>query len=219
MPAFNTVLRGTRRPLTGLTFVGVTASSSATIAAHADARAGDVAILVDRAIDGSPPPVVLPTDFVSVFNDPKVGQLSRVIVSAGLLKTGSGEVLTGMSTSGGGAAKLLFIFRADGTVGGFSAHSSDYNINNGNPGAATASAFGATPVILAIGAVGTTAGTAAFQNQSPALQSVTLQTGTSSLSAGYNLYNLGDTPVSQMTDTDDEGGNNIALAVLIKVEP
>lgn len=198
-----------RQPNT-LSFVASATSTTSTVRIPSSARAGDVAVLFDRAWNNqSPPSTVVPSGWTSIRNDP--GTVSRNILSAKVLVSGDPNALiTGMDGVFGDR-KIMLVFRANVAATGFVTGSSNGEVTVNTPATQTVSASGVGTPLVVIGAfaaldpLGTTA-------LSPAADGTISNSGDQRML--YKIYSANPANVSASMD---DAGSNVMQSFYLRV--
>lgn len=192
-----------------LSFVdSATVINSATITIPASAQAGDIAVLVDWAINASAPSPssVVPTGWTSIVETN--GSFPRIISSAKVLASGEpGSAVTGMNGSLG-EAKTMLVFRGNRAIVAFTAYSTAGEITAGDPAAQVVTSSGGPTPVLVIGSGTSTNPMTSQVSFSPSADGIVDNSsgGSRYQSTGYKIYTA--SPADVTVDMADYGSIN-----------
>lgn len=189
--------------LTTITFRSSATSTTDTITGPADIAAGDLLVLLDRALNGSGIPTeVVPTDF-NIINSMNNGVTRRQILSYKIADGSEASAsLTGMNGTSSDL-KILAVFQGDTAISSVTVQDVNGEITDGDPAAQVKNASGGAVPLIVIGGYGS----------SLTINPRTWTGGTpSELSNGtiqYLLYEIfNSSPADITVNMDDEGAGN-----------
>ena len=169
--------------------------------------AGDLAVLLDRAVNSSGVPSnVVPTGFTQAGSPLAYsGGIIRTNLNYKILDGSESGSLTGMDGSFN-EFKILTIFRPNRTINSVTIAGAALQWTDGNPAAQVCSANGQATPLLLFGAATSQGTSAAFSTASPSFDS-TITTSDGRGIKGYKVYN--SSPADHTIDMNDLGGNNV----------
>lgn len=185
-------------------------SAAATITGPAGIQAGDLLVLLDRAVAGSLPTKVIPTDFVEI-DDANNGSSARQVVSYKIADGSEASAsLTGMD--GSVDRKALYVFRGDKAITAVNVSTPNSEQTSGNPASQSVLASAGAAPLIVFGCYGVSSGSVDPRTFTP--------TKDGEINEGTNFYLAYriDNSAGQDTtvDMDDEGDVNILQSFYIE---
>jgi hypothetical protein len=204
---------------TTLTFVNSTISNAATIAVHADALQGDLAVLFDISwtAGAGVPTEVVPSTWTlcttSSIQDAASND-TRLVASYKVLGAAPGGTsITGMDATSDN--KIMMIFRPDAAITTVTPGSWNAQNTANDPASQSVTASGQATPLVVVATGYDVAGLLAFSSASPAFDAVIQETGQADMVAGYKIYN--SSPANHTIDQIDEGNANVLASGYLRV--
>lgn len=161
--------------------------------------AGDLAIYIDVALDGSSMTAVTPSGFTNFLSAAANDDERRLMVSA-KKASGSEGSITGMNSGVTQyTRKMGLVFRPDIEFTTITSSTPTSEITNGNPSSQIIDPSGESDPVVLIGIANAYNGSGAFSTASPAFDAQIVSS--SQLRAGYKIYN--SSPASHTIDMND----------------
>lgn len=189
-------------PPAGYMLFSSATSTGSTITWPAALLAGDVAVLMDRALNNSGvPTAVIPSGFTSVVDD-TINE-ARQIVSRKICTGSESGALTGMNGSNKNE-KILIIFRSSSPPSSSVVNSLNNEHTSGNPASQLCTSGSGTPPLIVVAAYGSQ-GSISSRGFSPAKDNEI--TSSPNVYLAYKIYD--SAPSNVTIDMNDDGVNNI----------
>jgi hypothetical protein len=195
--------------LTTLTQVASATSTGTNITGPAGIQAGDLLVLVDRAIGAGVPTAVVPSGFASV-SDSNNGSNTQQILSSKIADGSEASAsLTGMTSSISQVAKVLLVFRGNVAIAAATAQDVGAQSTTGNPTAQVVNASGGAAPLVVIGAYGSQ-GAINPRSMSPAKDGEVGEEGPTSAKTwlAWKIYDTSPADVTVDMDDEDGGGTS-----------
>lgn len=201
--------------LTTLSFRSSATSTSDTITGPADIAAGDLLILLDKAVSGAgAPSFVVPSGFTTISDLSINAELSQIVSYKIATGAEASASLTGMNGTDNDS-KILLVFQGNIAISSVSVNDVNEEATDGNPTAQVVNASGGVVPLIVIGCYGTFTGQAIDPRGFTGATATELQQDSDNdLFIKYAIMNSSSADVT--IDMDDEGFSNCLQSFFIE---